>query len=358
MAALAQPQQSQGADQFRVVAARAGRLLQRRLGFAQIAAIQQSQAALLRLVIGIGQQPLARFALLFELRQRLARRVIVRHQLQIAFEPDHIGRIVVDAVKRAPPDIDGVVAVGVRPLREAIQDVEPFLPRGRAVCQQAGQAQLQPRVVRFLAHACPQLGDGAIAACRRIGQQAVIVQREVPARRAIGKQLQQPRHRFLALASTRQQPDLVQLALVARRDTVGVVQLPRGGMARMLAAQPLQQAFGFSGTVRADLDQAQQQQRVGLARLRDQHLVEQAARHVHAVARLPHARGRQQPRHFGAVDPGGVARGLRGSRLGLRGRQRSEPQQRRGDDQRTAGHVSVQAGVTAPSASKRYRPSR
>jgi hypothetical protein len=156
----------------------------------------------------------------------------------------------------------------------------------------------------------------------------------------------------------RQQPDARHLGFVARGDAPGVFQFERGGVARVGLAQPAQDLLGFERAVGAQLDQAHQHQRVWLARIDQQRLVEDAARHVGAVLGFPHARRGQQLRQLGRGFGG--LRGLLGQRRRCRHRRHrgGAEQCRQQDRVQRAGHPVFQAGSSAPSRAKRYWPSR
>lgn len=354
--ALAQAHQPQAADHLGVVGARAHGLLEGGLRFCQVAAFELAQAPLPRLVVGVGQQPPLRLAALVELGQRLARRVVVRHFLQVALEPDREGGVIVDAIQRAAPDIERGRAVGIGALGEPVQHVQPFRAGRGAVGQQVGQHQREARVVRLLAQQFAHLGDGGRAARVGAGEDAVIVDGQFAARRSLRKQPLQPLQRFLLVAGPGQHAHGRHLALVAGGDPVGVLEFARGGVARMLLAQALQDLLRLGRAVGAQLDLAEHQQRLGMLGIDGEDLVQRAARHVGAVLGIPHARRRQQAREFRRVRIDG-RRWRRRARLGG-GRHGVDEQQRGGAVQRGAGHEAVQAGVSAPSVSKRYRPSR
>lgn len=352
--ALAQPHQPEATDHLGIVAACAHRLLEGGLRFGEIAALELAQSALARLVGGIGQHAPMRLAPGLQFGQRLPRDVVVGHFLQIALEPDRVGGIVADAIQRAAPDIERGLAVGVGALAQPVQQAEAFGPRGGTIGQQVAQHQREARIVGPLRQLPAQFRDRARTARVGAGQDAVVVDSQLALRRPVGKQLLQAFERFLLVAAARKHAHRRHFALVLRGDAVAVLELARGRVLRMVLAQALQDPLCFGGAVRTQFDLRQQQQRIGLLRLDRQDLVERVARQIGAILGFPHARRRQQARQF-RVDgrgDGGRSGGLRG------GRQRGNEQHRGGGDQRRAGHVAVQAGVSAPSASKRYRPSR
>ena len=186
------------------------------------------------------------------------------------------------------------------------------------------------------------MGAHTLPAAGRLRQQRRELRRQRARRAAVGEELAGQRQRGRRVAAAAQQPQLVQAGGVAGVQALQLLQLAGLGSAALL--QALQQALRCTGLAGAQLELAQQQQRLRFAGVHREDLGQHEPHVVGPVERLPQPRVAQQFVDGHAV---GGQRGAGQQRCGQRGLHGGKHPQAAG-----AGHAS-QAGSRLPSVSKR-----